>query len=285
MKIITSNDFNAYGVAKRLFEVVRAELLFHTRSTKYLSKRETALLYEYYYDMISKNSLRQAHYFAQRIKNVVKLLLQSRIYAQQLHVLDCGCGFGTESIIFALLGGKVLGIDLNAERLHIAKKRVSYYEELHTGLDIDFKLCNILRYKCVDAFDIVYAKEFISHVHPISKFIRVVRNCLRKGGYLFIHDTNPLNPWSSYKAWKEHRHSLYKFVKDPETGRDIPYAVERLVSPFALKNMLSANGFQVIEINFYVWPGPSILLPIISFVETSLKIPITPLYEIVAIKI
>jgi len=130
MKIIISNDFNAYGVARRLFEVVRAELLFHIRSTKYLSKRETALLYKYYHDMIGKNSLRQAHYFAQRIKNVVKLLLQSRIYAQQLHVLDCGCGFGTESIIFALLGGKVLGIDLNAERLHIAKKRVSYYEEV-----------------------------------------------------------------------------------------------------------------------------------------------------------
>jgi SAM-dependent methyltransferase len=283
--LVISNDSDAYSVARRLFEVVRTELLFHIHSTKYLSRSETALLYKYYHNMLSKNPLRQAHYFAQRIKNVVKLLLQNRIRAQQLRILDCGCGFGTESIIFALLGGKVLGIDLNAERFYIAKKRVNYYKELYPRLEVDFKLCNILEYKCIDTFDVVYAKEFISHVHPISGFLRIARNCLRKRGYLFIHDTNPLNPWSSYKAWKEHKHGLYRFVKDPETGKNILYAVERLVSPFTLKNLLSANGFQVVEVNFYVWPGPNLLLPLISLAEARLKIPVTPLYEIIAIKV
>jgi SAM-dependent methyltransferase len=232
--------------------------------------------------MLSKNSARESHYFIQRIKNVVELLLQ--MHPRRLCILDCGCGFGTESIIFALLGSKVLGVDLNAERLNVAKKRINYYKELHPQLEIDFKLCNVLEYKRTDAFDIVYAKEFISHVHPLSGFIRVAQNCLIKGGYLFLHDTNPLNPWSSYKAWKEHKYGLYKFVKDPETGRNMPYAVERLVPPFTLKQLLSVNGFQVVEVNFYVWPGPNLLLPLINLLEMKLKIPVTPLYEIVAIK-
>ena len=279
----SASDFDAYVVARRLFEVVKTELLFHIHF-KCFSRSETALLYRYYRNMLSKNPLRQSHYFAQRIKNVVKLLLQSRMHTQRLRILDCGCGFGTESIIFALLGGKVLGVDLNAERLSVAKKRINYYKELQPQLEIDFRLCNILEYRCTDAFDIIYAKEFISHVHPLSEFVRVAQNCLRKGATLFLHATNLLNPWSSYKAWKEHKHGLYRFVKDPETGRRIPYAVERLVSPFVLKQLLSANGFQVVEINFYVWPGPNLLLPLINFVETKLKIPVTLLYEIVAIK-
>jgi hypothetical protein len=99
-----------------------------------------------------------------------------------------------------------------------------------------------------------------------------------------LHDTNPLNPWSSYRAWREHRHSLYKFVRDPETGRDILYAVERLISPFTLKRLVSANGFRVVEVNFYGWPGPNLLLPLISLAEMTLGIPVLPLYEVVAVK-
>jgi 2-polyprenyl-3-methyl-5-hydroxy-6-metoxy-1,4-benzoquinol methylase len=81
--------------------------------------------------MLGKNPLRHSHYFAQRIKNVVKLLLCSAMHARRMRILDCGCGFGTESLIFALLGGKVLGVDLNVERLDIAKKRINYYKKLH----------------------------------------------------------------------------------------------------------------------------------------------------------
>lgn len=278
-QIIPENR-DPYVIARKLFEVVRAELLLHKNSAEYLSRDEAALLLRYYGNTLRKNPARQSHYFAQRIKNVVKLLL----YGKQPRILDCGCGFGTESLIFALLGGKVLGVDLNSERLGVAKKRIDYYRKLNPQLQIDFKLCNILKYKCSDAFDIVYAKEFISHVHPVPKFIEFAHKCLKDGGYLILHDTNPLNPLSRYRAWKEHRCGLYKFVKDPETGENVTYAVERLVSTFTLKQLLSTSGFRVVGVNFYVWPGPNLLLPIISFIEAKLKIPVTSLYEIIAMK-
>lgn len=276
------SDLDPYVVAKRLFKIVRSELLFHISSTGYLSREERASLYRYYCRMLRKNPLRESHYFAQRIKNVVKVLLYNN--EQEISILDSGCGFGTESLVFALLGGKVLGIDLNPERLAVAMKRVTYYKKLNPKLKVTFKLCNILKYKCKSTFNVIYAKEFISHVHPVSKFIEFAWKCLKPGGYLVIHDTNPLNPYCSYKAWRAHKHSLYKFVKDPETGENIMYAVERLVPSFILKRLLRANNFKILSINYYGWIGPNLFLPLINSIETKLKVPITPLYEIVSMK-
>jgi len=115
---------------------------------------------------------------------------------------------------------------------------------MYPWLDVDFKLCNILKCKFNDAFDIVYAKEFISHVHPISKFVEAAQKIIRDGGYLIISDTNPLNPLSSYRAWKEHRRGLYKYVKDPETGEYVPYAIERLVSRTFLGKSFQITAFK-----------------------------------------
>lgn len=189
--------------------------------------------------------------------------------------------------MFAVLGAKVLGVDLRSERLSIAKKRVKYYEDhFLISLDVTFRPCNILRYKIEweNSFDIVYAKEFISHVHPVFKFIEHARAYLKNGGFLIISDTNPLNPVSSYRAWKAHRRGLYEHVKDPETGEDVPCAIERLITPYALKKLLLNNGFQVVSTNFYVYPVPTVALPVISIIEEYVKLPIPLVYEVIAVK-
>ncbi|MEM2505872.1 MAG: methyltransferase domain-containing protein [Nitrososphaeria archaeon] len=152
-------------------------------------------------------------------------------------------------------------------------------------INADFELCSILESEFDDSFDVVYAKEFISHVHPVPQFIKVALKYLKSGGYIIISDTNPLNPLTRYLAYKEHRKGLYKIVKNPVTGSNVLYAVERLISPYTLIQLLRSNGFFVVDVSFYVWPGPSALLPLIKIIEEPLKFPITPIYTITAIKV
>lgn len=287
--LLTISDTNwkiadSYTISRKLAKIFMDELQFHLHQHIYLSINEANQLYKYYSNFLNKNSERQLHYFAQRIKNAIQMIVKSRT---RLSILDCGCGFGTEALMFAVLGAKVLGVDLNSERLDVARKRVKYYEEhFLTNLEVTFKLCNIFRYKSEweNSFDIIYAKEFISHAYSVSKFIEFARAYLKNGGYLIVNDTNPLNFISSYMAWKDHRRGLFKYAKDPETGEYIPYAVERLFSPYALKKLLLNNGFQAPYINFYGILGPAVALPLISLIEKHVKLSILPIYEIMAVK-
>ena len=224
------------------------------------------------------------YYFARRIKNAAKFIMD--LDTAQPSVLDCGCGFGSESIAFGLLGAKVFGVDLSTERINVASKRLNYYKDKCANeLDVSFKNMNILDSECNDLFDIVYAKEFITHMYSISEFVKFVKRVLKSGGHLVITDANPLNPIVYYNAWRAHKDSLYTVVTNPKTGKDVPYAVERLISHFYLKSLLRQNNFESISPIFYgIPPVPFNLVSVIKLFEDKVNIPFLALYEVVSMK-
>jgi len=44
-------------------------------------------------------------------------------------VFDAGCGYGSDSFLFAFLGGRVVSVDSSPKNIGIAKKRKQYYEK------------------------------------------------------------------------------------------------------------------------------------------------------------
>ena len=118
---LKENQPIGYTVACQLFKIIFHEMKFHEYSRKYLTKEEFKTLCRYYSAWI-KRSKYSGHYFAQRIKNAMEFIIDSD--STQPTVLDCGCGFGSESIAFGLLGAKVLGVDLSTERINVASKRL-----------------------------------------------------------------------------------------------------------------------------------------------------------------
>lgn len=274
---------NSYAIANQLFRVILNEVKFHGSSRAYLTENEFEALRRYYSSwMNSRWTSYFGHYFARRLKNSVKFIINQD--DAQPSVLDCGCGFGSESIAFGLLGAKVLGIDLNTERISVASKRLNYYEDKCADeLDVSFKNMNILDYKCDELFDIVYAKEFITHFYSIPRFVKFVKRALKNKGYLIITDANPLNPIVYYKAWRAHKDGLYIDLTDPKTGKDVPYAVERSISPFYLESLLRQNDFKVISEFYGFPPTPSDLVSVIRLLEDKTNLPFLALYEVIAV--
>lgn len=234
---------DSYILTKDFFYNLCKELQYHEHSRKYLALDMYKSLRGYYSNYNLKNANYYGHYYAQRVRDAVNFVLNSLSPS----VLDAGCGVGSESLLFSLLGANVIGVDLNKERLMVAKARIKYYEDkFGRDLPVKFILKNILKFHKPERFDLIWVLESISHIHPIEGFLKIVRENLKPEGIIIISDTNKFNPYARFKAWKVHRkEGLYTSVKDPESLELVPYAQERIFTILGIKGFLEKNGFKV----------------------------------------
>jgi len=192
-------------------------------------------------------------------------------------ILDAGSGYGTESLLFSLLGSEVTGVELVPERAQVAKSRIEYFASVwNAPLRLQFVNADILRYlEKAEPFDIIWVMEAISHIHPPDVFLDLVGRKLKKGGKIIISDPNGLSPLAwlrSVKIRGSFKHKTHQRFKDPETGSPVDYGQERIFSVFGLKKMLIEKGFKVERANISGFMGtsfiPSVLLlkkPIVRF--------------------
>ncbi|MGN9163668.1 class I SAM-dependent methyltransferase [Tissierellaceae bacterium HCP3S3_D8] len=102
-------------------------------------------------------------------------------------ILDIGCGYGHNSLIFAQNGAKkVIGIDLSQKMLKVAKK-----ESCHSCIEylrMDMSELSTLTQK----FDIVYSSLAFHYVENFQKLIKDVYAVLNEGGYLIYSQEHPI---------------------------------------------------------------------------------------------
>lgn len=238
----------AYYLTIRFYYNLCDELNYHKGSRKYLTSNEYKVLETYYH----KYNFSTIKYIAHSEASLLHHIVEKIISKQTPSVLDAGCGLGSHAIFFSLLGADVVGVDLDEQRLNIARKRVKYYQKVYgRNLNVKFYLKNILKFCKINMFDIIWCNQAISHIHPVEEFLATAWKNLREGGYLMICDSNIINPYVSFCAWLVHmRGGVCKLVEDPETRELIPYARERLFTPLYLCYLLKKTGF-IIELVKY----------------------------------
>lgn len=280
-------ETDSYNVAYRIFQMILEEIKFHALCRRYLTEHDFELLFRYYSSWIRTSNVSYfGHLFAERFKPLVSCITEQGDVMST--VLDCGCGLGSESLACALLGAKVVGIDLFNERIAVAKKRLDYFEErFRRDLDVNFFCKDILTYEPKEKFDIVYAKEFISHVWSLPAFFKFARKILKEHGHLIVTDANLLNPYTAFRAYLDHRTALFTAVHDPETRKKILYARERLFFPHYLTELLIQHGFKpasTTSFGFFI-RVPERFLNVARILEKIVsKIPIGTAYEITGMK-
>ncbi len=164
----------------------------------------------------------------------------------RISFLDVGCGFGSESYLAASLGCDVQGIDLSELRLGRAGERRRYFEKCYgKALNVEFDIRNAVETGFEsDSFDLVYNTQFLTHVFDPESFIRECKRVLKPGGFLLSMDTNKLKPYAWLKTSLERKGPLYTEKYVESLGKSVPYAVERLLSPFELARVCKRNGFD-----------------------------------------
>lgn len=166
--------------------------------------------------------------------------------ANQLDILDAGCGWGIYSTFFALLDASVIGVDLRKERIKVANARKEYFKSKYKMKDnLAFYNKNIFSLNYKDKFDIIWATEAISHISPADKFLEKSYEMLKTGGELIIADPNGFYIPTQISLLRHRGLKLYYTRKDPDTGLDIEYADERIFTLYKITKMLKKAGFKI----------------------------------------
>jgi 2-polyprenyl-6-hydroxyphenyl methylase/3-demethylubiquinone-9 3-methyltransferase len=105
-------------------------------------------------------------------------------------VADIGCGAGTQSLLWAELGHRVYGLDVNQPLLELAGKRAA-----EAGYSIEFRVGNAAALPWPEAsMDICLAIELLEHVEDWQDCLREFTRILKPGGVLFLTTSNKLCP-------------------------------------------------------------------------------------------
>jgi SAM-dependent methyltransferase len=111
-------------------------------------------------------------------------------------VFDAGCGFGSESFLFAAGGASVLAVDRSESQIKTARKRQRFYEErLEQSFDIEFEVSELESCR-LNRSDIVltWLASVLAAIEDQERLLERIHDATRPGGSVMITDMNLLNP-------------------------------------------------------------------------------------------
>jgi len=201
-------------------------------------------------------------YFSKyKLKVINNFYLENKIN-KKIRFLDLGCGTGKiERYIFSYFPkAEVYGIDPSAESIKAAAStNTKALFSIYDGKKIPFKN---------DFFNAGLLSCVLHHILPNNRkqILKEARRVLKKDGYLFIFEHNPLNPLTKYA------------VKTCVFDRD---AI--LLGKGNCVNILKNSGFSIRETKYIVF-FPKILRFLRKFEEKLNWCPLGAQYSIVACK-
>jgi 2-polyprenyl-3-methyl-5-hydroxy-6-metoxy-1,4-benzoquinol methylase len=105
-------------------------------------------------------------------------------------LLDVGCGSGEKSLVYASLGARVLGLDINEKAIEMAKTAAMDWGE-NIKERVEFRVCSVFKIDIDQSFDIIVSDGVIHHTaYPKKAFNNFVR-LLRPGGVLLLGLAEP----------------------------------------------------------------------------------------------
>jgi 2-polyprenyl-6-hydroxyphenyl methylase/3-demethylubiquinone-9 3-methyltransferase len=205
--------------------------------------------FDYYANASQSEETRQRF---RSIRAMMLRILKAENAAQVLDVGDVGCGAGTQSMLWAELGHRVHGLDINEPLVTLARQRAA-----EAGLTIDFRVGSATALPWLNAsIDVCLVPELLEHVAEWQACLSEFSRILRPGGVLFLTTTNKLCPmqqefdlplYSWYpgplKRYVEHlavttRPGLVNYAKYPAVN---------WFSFYGLRRCLAGHGFYSMD--------------------------------------
>lgn len=157
-------------------------------------------------------------------------------------VLNVGCGDGVQVIVYKGSFKNMVGIDINSERLEIAKKLMSYY-----GID-NFEAIegNVENIQLNEQFDKVIAIDIIEHVIFPDRLVGEVYRLLENDGELLITFPAMHDKWENLfrfvgrKILKRKGKTIHKKGWNPD-AHQYNYRLSKWIS------ILKDGGFELIN--------------------------------------
>jgi len=217
-----------------------------------LPDEQRSVLHRYYSSYVRAFPARIRHYYDRQTLEVADLVGRN----PGCRLLEVGCGCGTESLWLALNGARVDGIDLNRERLEVARCRARVLEE-GTGraLPVRFMRRSVLEDAGDDRYDVIWMEQAFHHLEPRREVVARLAALLAPGGHLVISEANGWNPLLQLMLLRRRGFRTLKEYVDHDGVRH-PYGDERILSARSLRRTLAAAGIRCLGTrHFRVFPN------------------------------
>lgn len=166
-------------------------------------------------------------------------------------VLEVGCGCGTESLWFGLLGASVIGTDIRKDRLEVAEERLNFMRNNYPfRMDVQFNLSNFFEMDDVPMFDIIWMEQAFHHIEPRENLPYKLNKILKPGGYIVISEANGWNLLLQALLIYRRGFSTVKLFLD-EKGHTHIYGNERVTTPGRIRRLFAKVGFTVKSVQYF----------------------------------
>jgi 2-polyprenyl-3-methyl-5-hydroxy-6-metoxy-1,4-benzoquinol methylase len=205
---------------------------------------------------------------------VLRLAASSGIMDRRLSVLDVGCGAGTQCFVYAELGHRVFGVDINEPLIEIARKRAAA-----TGSEGAFHLGSATALPFEDSsFDVCLHNELLEHVADWQRCLDEAVRVLKPGGIVYVSTTNVLCPmqdefelplYSWYPDFVKRRCEHLARTSRPQWANYATYPAVNWFSYWSLKRYLGDRGMNCLDRFDLMDPTrmPPLARPMISLVR------------------
>jgi 2-polyprenyl-3-methyl-5-hydroxy-6-metoxy-1,4-benzoquinol methylase len=204
-----------------------------------------------YYEEKSASAAARDHFVRIRDKALV-LLGQQFPDVTKFDVLDVGCNAGTQARVWAELGHRVRGLDVNGPLLEVARERAKA-----DGLDIGFDLgtATALPYENASV-DACMMLELLEHVQDWESCVKGAVRVVKPGGVLYLSTTNALCPqqqefnlpmYSWYPAALKKYYEKLSVTTRPELANHARYPAVHWFTFFGLRAYLARLGMRSMD--------------------------------------
>lgn len=188
-----------------------------------------------------------------RIRDRALALLAERGAGKPCYdVVDIGCGAGTQALLWAELGHRVRGLDVNEPLIAVAQRRAG---ERRLPVQFDLGTATALPYqdRCAD---VVLLPELLEHVADWQRCLDEAARLVRPGGLLYLSTTNWLCPlqqefelplYSWYPPPLKRRYQRLAVTTRPELVNYAKYPAVHWFSYYRLARYLRARGFETLD--------------------------------------
>jgi 2-polyprenyl-6-hydroxyphenyl methylase/3-demethylubiquinone-9 3-methyltransferase len=169
-----------------------------------------------------------------------------------LDIVDIGCNAGANSFVWAEIGHRVAGLDINQPLLAIAQERA-----VAAGHRIDFRLGSATALPWPDAsFDVCVVPELLEHVVEWQRCLDEFCRVLRPGGVVYISTTNWLCPlqaefrlplYSWYPPPLKRHYERLAATTRPELANYAKFPAVNWFSYLGLRAALARRGLRAID--------------------------------------